>query len=370
MFLNSDQILRLLRTGSLVIDPLDMGQFGQLAVDLRLGTEIMTFPAAAPATIVIDPDKMPGTGYVQLGGQTTSLQLGQHFVLNPGQRILGTTLETLKMPANLAGLVYLRSSFSRIGLSAGGPVIVDPGFSGKLVLSITNGGAWSVSIYPGVRVAYIMFSPVDRPSRRIRAGKFGFRTPQYDAPDDIGGIKKVMSTRAERLKSTGEPPTSISKLLAVAFTSDGQEKGKALERLAAAIVSTIRGLKVVKINAHLKAEEIDIVVQNDIGEGFWRIMGSPILVECKNWSERVGAREISVLADKLRSISPDSKMGLLVAPNGVSGSFQSDGILKIREKRQQGLYIIVLDRKDLEEIASGTHAAAVLNRKYGELCLI
>lgn len=369
MFLNSNQILRLLRTGNLVIDPLDKGQFGQFAVDLRLGTEIMTLPAPPQDRVVIDPERMHLTGYLWLGGQTTSLQLGERLVLNPGQRILATTLETLKMPANLAGLIYPRSSFSRIGLSAG-PVIVDPGFSGKLVLSITNGGAWAISIYPGVRVAQIVFSHVDRSSTRIRAGKFSLRIPQYNASDDIGEIKKVMSIRAERLKSTGEPPTSISELLALVVTTEGREKGKALERLAASILSTIRGLKVIKINAHLKAEEIDIVVQNDIGEGFWRIMGSPLLVECKNWSERVGAREISVLSDKLRSISPDSKMGILVAPNGVSGSFQSDGILKIREKRQQGLYVIVLDRKDLEEIASGTHAAAVLDRKYGELCLI
>lgn len=59
-----------------------------------------------------------------------------------------------------------------------------------------------------------------------------------------------------------------------------------------------------------------------------------------------------------------------MAPNGVSGNFHSDGVLKIREKRQQGHYIILFDRQDLKEIAKGTHAAEVIERKYDALCLI
>lgn len=72
----------------------------------------------------------------------------------------------------------------------------------------------------------------------------------------------------------------------------------------------------------------------------------------------------------MRAISPDVRLGILVAPNGVSGDYRSDGLLKIREKRQQGLYIVVLAREDLEAIASGTHASKVIERKYDELFLI
>ena len=147
----------------------------------------------------------------------------------------------------------------------------------------------------------------------------------------------------------------------------GFQKGKALESLAAEIFKSIKGLKILKVNARLHAEELDLLLKNDITVGFWRFAGSPIVVECKNWSQKVGAREVSVLFDKLVSLGPKVCTGILIAPHGVTGDSHSDAVLKVREKRQQGRDIIILDKTDLEEIAQGVHPVEVIDKKWEQL---
>ncbi len=71
----------------------------------------------------------------------------------------------------------------------------------------------------------------------------------------------------------------------------------------------------------------------------------------------------------MRSISPHARTALLFARQGISGT-RSDAILKVRENRQRGLNIIVLDEKDLRKIAAGTHPADVIEEKYDQLLLL
>jgi hypothetical protein len=147
-------------------------------------------------------------------------------------------------------------------------------------------------------------------------------------------------------------------------------KGPLLEALMEELFAGVEGLSVVKRNARLRAEEIDLIVKSSLGNGFWQIAGSPILVECKNRSGKTGAREISVLVDKLQAISPDAKTGILVAPNGITGDSTRDAVLKIREARQRGRYILVFDREDLRQMVEGAPLEDIIERKYEQLLLI
>ena len=151
------------------------------------------------------------------------------------------------------------------------------------------------------------------------------------------------------------------------FQESGFQKGKALESLAVEIFKSIKGLKILKVNARLRAEELDLLLKNDITVGFWRAAGSPIVVECKNWSKKVGAREVSVLSEKMDSLGPKVSTGILIAPNGITGNSYHDAVLKVREKRQHGHEIIILDKTDLEEIAQGVHPVKVIDRKWDKL---
>jgi hypothetical protein len=143
------------------------------------------------------------------------------------------------------------------------------------------------------------------------------------------------------------------------------EKKKSLEYLAEFLFETIKGLKVVDRDLRTSAEEIDRLVRNESDEPFWRNLGNPFLVECKNWGVPVGAKEIRDLKGKMDSRG--IKTGFLLAKSGVSGNDYRDARLAIREALTNGRYIVVLDDSDLQEIADGTPPSEKLRDKYEDL---
>jgi len=195
------------------------------------------------------------------------------------------------------------------------------------------------------------------PSTKARASK---KTQLTEKPN------RVYRAKTKKTKRKDSALAEVRHIFYESLKSGKPKKGRLLEDVALAIIESIPGLKVVQRNARLKSEELDILVQNNLDIGFWRLAGSPIIVECKNLREKVSAREIGILADKLHSIGPDAKTALLITPSGIS----RDAASKAREKRQGGCYMIVLDRQALEDILAGVDAAAVIEKKYFELLLL
>src|SRR4030042_1927511 len=132
MFLNKLEIQNRLLQGDLVIDPLiEETQLGSFTVDLRLGTEFVKFPSTQ---VVIGESQFP-----RHSDKVIITELGQQIQIPPGTGLLGTTLEYLKMPVDLAGVLFSRSSWGRIGLATD-TLTVDPRFQGQLVVPIFNLG--------------------------------------------------------------------------------------------------------------------------------------------------------------------------------------------------------------------------------------
>lgn len=79
-------------------------------------------------------------------------------VIHPGEFILGSTLEKLKVPSNLVARVEGRSSYGRLGIiihaTAG---YIDPGFEGDITLEIQNLGNAPVKLYPEDRICQVAF---------------------------------------------------------------------------------------------------------------------------------------------------------------------------------------------------------------------
>ena len=143
--------------------------------------------------------------------------------------------------------------------------------------------------------------------------------------------------------------------------------GTALEKLVAALVEVCDGFRLYRTRARLAAEEIDLLVANDLNRGFWKVAGSPFLIECKDAARPIGAREISVLSDKITTMGPDTRTGVLVATNGITGDRGRDAVLKTREKRQAGQYLLVLDKSDIDRCVAGESLSTAIERRYLEL---
>lgn len=76
-----------------------------------------------------------------LGNEFINLETGVRFLapkilINPGQAILATTREYIKMPIDAAGVLYLKSSLARQGLDHALAGWIDPGFHGELTLEL------------------------------------------------------------------------------------------------------------------------------------------------------------------------------------------------------------------------------------------
>jgi hypothetical protein len=97
------------------------------------------------------------------------------------------------------------------------------------------------------------------------------------------------------------------------------ESGKALEDLVCYLFDLVPGVSIThrnELNA-FDTEEIDVAVWNDGDPDGLSFLPNIILIECKNWSARVGSSEVNWFDSKLRSRGLD--FGILIAARGITG---------------------------------------------------
>jgi dCTP deaminase len=144
-----------------MIDPLDLDCIQPASIDLHLDRTFRVFRLSHRAHIDVREPVEALTEVVQIEDDTP-------FFLQPGEFVLATTLETITLPDDIVGRLDGRGSLGRLGLlvhaTAG---FVDPGWTGKLTLELSNASKMPIAIYCGMKIAQISFlrmsSPVERP---------------------------------------------------------------------------------------------------------------------------------------------------------------------------------------------------------------
>jgi len=170
MILSDKDIKQYLKEGKLKIEPLEIDeQIMPVGIDLRLGNVFRIFRTNAKSHIDPSKDKLEDST------QIMKVEEGKSLTLHPGEFILGVTKEYIELPDKLAARIDGRSSLGRMGIivhSTAGHV--DPGFSGKLTLEITNVGKLPVILYPGMKFCSLIFekmsSPVEKSYKEV--GKY------------------------------------------------------------------------------------------------------------------------------------------------------------------------------------------------------
>lgn len=80
------------------------------------------------------------------------------IVIHPGEFVLGSSLETIKVPNHMVARIEGRSSYGRLGIvvhaTAG---YIDPGFEGQITLEMQNLGNAPVKVYPEDRICQVVF---------------------------------------------------------------------------------------------------------------------------------------------------------------------------------------------------------------------
>ena len=80
------------------------------------------------------------------------------IMLAPGDLFLGCSREYFRMPNNVCGQVYTKSSLGRVFINHMMAGVIDAGFEGTITLELRNEGKHNVVIPYGARVVQIQFS--------------------------------------------------------------------------------------------------------------------------------------------------------------------------------------------------------------------
>jgi dCTP deaminase len=150
------------------LEPYDPGMVQPSSIDVRLDKFFRLFDNHKYP--VIDPakDQPELTRLVEVDPD-------DGFVLHPGEFVLGSTLETVSLPDDLAARVEGKSSLGRLGLlthaTAG---FVDPGFSGHVTLELSNVATLPIILWPGMKIGQLCFfrlsSPAENPYGSAKYG--------------------------------------------------------------------------------------------------------------------------------------------------------------------------------------------------------
>lgn len=153
-----------------MIEPSEERLIQPASVDLRLGREFRVFRNYRLAYIDVKQEMSHLTELEQIDEVNP-------FILHPGEFVLAVTMERVEMPADLVGRLDGKSSLGRLGLivhSTAG--FVDPGFSGRLTLELTNVANLPITLYYGMPVSQISFTrlttPADNPYGKLAGAKY------------------------------------------------------------------------------------------------------------------------------------------------------------------------------------------------------
>ncbi|GMA21151.1 dCTP deaminase [Arsenicicoccus piscis] len=158
MLLRDRDIRAEIESGRVVLDPYDPSMVQPSSVDVRLDRYFRLFDNHKYA--VIDPaqEQPELTRLVEVDPSDS-------FVLHPGEFVLGSTLEGVTLPDDLAARVEGKSSLGRLGLlthaTAG---FVDPGFSGHVTLELSNVATLPILLYPGMKIGQLCFMRLTGPA--------------------------------------------------------------------------------------------------------------------------------------------------------------------------------------------------------------
>src|SRR5204863_1240052 len=158
MVLSDRTIRRLLDEGKIEIDPYDASLLQPSSVDVRVDRYFRVFHNARYPFIDVREPQEELTELVEV-------EDGRPFILHPGEFVLGSTLERIRLPDDLVARLEGKSSLGRLGLlihSTAG--FIDPGWDGHVTLELSNVANLPITIYPGMKIGQVSFMQMTEPA--------------------------------------------------------------------------------------------------------------------------------------------------------------------------------------------------------------
>jgi dCTP deaminase len=157
MVLSDATISRYLAEGKIEIDPYEESLLQPSSVDVRVDRLFRVFRnnRASFIDVKIEQDLT----------ELVEVKEDEAFILHPGEFVLGSTLERVKLSDELVARLDGKSSLGRLGLlihSTAG--FIDPGWDGHVTLELSNVANLPITIYPGMKIGQISFMQMTEPA--------------------------------------------------------------------------------------------------------------------------------------------------------------------------------------------------------------
>ena len=119
----------------------------------------------------------------QLQSGSYDLKLGEteHSRIMPKEFMLASTVEKVKIPADVMGIVKGKSSIARLGLQVECAGICDPGFEGTITLELFNQSDKPIELNKIKCIAQIIFDEMKGVPEKV----YGERGNHYQGQDSI-----------------------------------------------------------------------------------------------------------------------------------------------------------------------------------------
>jgi dCTP deaminase len=150
-------IQRLLDEGRIEIDPYDASLLQPSSVDVRVDRLFRVFRNNRASFIDVKKE--------QDLTELVEIDESEPFILHPGEFVLGSTLERVRLPDDLVARLEGKSSLGRLGLlihSTAG--FVDPGFDGHVTLELSNVANLPITLYYGMKIGQVSFMQLSEPA--------------------------------------------------------------------------------------------------------------------------------------------------------------------------------------------------------------
>ena len=158
MVLSDRTIARLIDDGRIAIDPYDASLLQPSSLDVRVDRYFRVFHNNRYPYIDVREQQEDLTELVEV-------ENGTPFILHPGEFVLGSTLERIRLPDDLVARLEGKSSLGRLGLlihSTAG--FIDPGWDGHVTLELSNVANLPITLYVGMKIGQLSFVQLTEPA--------------------------------------------------------------------------------------------------------------------------------------------------------------------------------------------------------------
>ena len=122
-------------------------QIGASSIDLRLSRVFRKYKPGGNTVDLVQEEET----------EIIKLPLDGELTIQPGEFLLGLTVEIIKLPANISGFIAARSSIARLGLSVVEQPLIHPGYEGSVALQLKNNRDRPLKIKPMLAICQVMF---------------------------------------------------------------------------------------------------------------------------------------------------------------------------------------------------------------------